>query len=57
MSKTSPCERQVLTHYLAPTETAPILEEHQIILRLELPMMSCVISEKDSNKEGAVQVP
>lgn len=55
MSKTNPWERQVLTHYLAPT--APIVGEHQIVLRLELPMMSCVISERDSNKEGAGQGP
>lgn len=45
----------LLIHYLALVETALIPEVHQIILRLELPMMSWVIS--DLNKEGSVQIP
>lgn len=55
MSKNSPCEREILIHYLTPVEIALIPEEHQIILRLVLPMMSWMIS--DLNKEGGIEIP
>lgn len=57
MAKNRLCKRQVLGHHLALGEIALTLEEHQIMLRLEFPMMSWGMSKRDYDKEGALKVP
>lgn len=51
----TPFERQLLACYWTLIETASMIEGHKIIMKPEIFIMSWVISEKHSNKEGSAQ--
>lgn len=48
-------ERQLLPYYWTLMVTAPMTEGHKIFLKPEMLLLSCVMSEKQSNKEDSIQ--